>query len=109
MGEVGLKVALKLARIWFWGRPYSLSPKGRNNELTYKSPATDYRESRQIRFAPQDDGSIKMNLEAGRDEANARGDKRYPNNHYQIPSKSAMSDLAFIEVQMGGGIRDFNR
>jgi hypothetical protein len=50
-----------------------------------------------------------MNLIGGKLEAQINKSKEYPNYHYYIPSGSLSKTMGFIELQMGGGIRAYNR
>jgi RHS repeat-associated protein len=115
MGLVSRELAIYFAKLWIGNRPFRLLTVGVNGELTFYAPPYKGLPSRQVRFSINN-GSIKMNLELGRMEAKQLKEKVYPNFHLDIdphsPSKikftqGLSSQLEYIQMQMGGGLREF--
>jgi len=114
IGELSRELALKISQLWLAKRPYKLQTIGRNGELTFYARPYNGMPSRQVRFAIKD-GKIKVNWEIGRMEAEAAKQDKYPNFHGEFepalplgrPSGNAETELGFIQMHMGGGLRDY--
>ena len=110
MGDISLNLALRLLKYWFNGRKINLERSPGKKFLRFRSPSTGRHQSRDARLAVGAGGKIKMNLERGRGEAEAKKMKNWTDLHYSVSSGSIMRNMEFLEINVGGGgIRDFKK